>query len=105
MIKRAGMKRSLRTSRTPSRKVVENLEASVQLQEERKREKRQADVRRKARKRKLKSLDAKEERLHTPRDSTAPHDPSARGTCSLSTCLDLILACTRIIISLISAYI
>ena len=61
MIKRAGMKRSLRTSRTPSRKVVENLEASVQLQEERKREKRQADARRKARKRKLESFDAKEE--------------------------------------------
>jgi len=58
------MKRSLRTSRTPSRKVVENLETSVQLQEERKWEKRQADARRKARKRKLESLDAEEERLH-----------------------------------------
>jgi len=103
MIKRAGMKRLLRTSRTPSRKVVENLEASVQLQEERKREK-QADVHRKARKRKLKSLDAKEERLHSPRDSATPHDPSARGTCSLSTCLDSILARARIIIPLISAY-
>jgi len=66
MIKRAGMKRSLRTSRTPSRKVLENLEASVQLQEERKGEKQQTDAHtcRKARKRKLESLDAEEERLH-----------------------------------------
>ncbi len=54
----------IKRSRTPSRKVVENLEASVQIQEERKREKRQADARRKARNRKLESLDVKEERLH-----------------------------------------
>ena len=58
------MERSLRTNKTPSRKVVENLEAIVHSQEERKQEKRQADVRRKARKRKIEPLDMKEERLH-----------------------------------------
>ena len=58
------MERSLRTNRTPSRKVVENLEAIVHFQEERKQEKRQADARRKERKRKIEPLDVRDDRLH-----------------------------------------